>query len=132
MKESLSCLQDELHVEKGSRDKLEDTVTELERSKAIVGELMQDKKGLVMLLEAETEKSVKQSSELNNLNEVVNCLKNGLNVEKGFRDELKVTVSELRSNKTTISELIQEKQDLKLSLDEKIEDSVKLESLKGN
>lgn len=128
MKESLRCLQDELQVEKGFRDKLEDTVKELESSKVIVGELMQDKKGLVMLLEAETEKSVKQSSELNSLNEVVSCLKNELSVEKGFRDELEVTVSKLRSSKTTISELIQDKQDLKLSLEEKIEDSVKLES----
>lgn len=128
MKESLRCLQVELHVEKGFRDKLEDTVTELDRNKVIVGELMQDKKGLVMLLEAETEKSVKQSSELNSLNEVVSCLKNELNVEKGFRDELEVTVSELKSSKSTISELIQENQDLKSSLEEKIEDSVKLES----
>ncbi|KAL8128342.1 hypothetical protein AgCh_015073 [Apium graveolens] len=128
MKKSLRCLQDELQVEKGFRDKLEDTVTEIEKSKAIIDELMQDKKGLVMLLEAETEKSAKQSSELNSLNEVVSCLKNELNVEKGFRDELEVAVFELKSSKTTISELKQEKQDLKLSLEEKIEDSVKLES----
>ncbi|KAL8099973.1 hypothetical protein AgCh_032293 [Apium graveolens] len=81
-----------------------------------------------MLLEAETEKSAKQSSELNSLNEVVSCLKNELNFEKGFQDELEVAVFELKSSKTTISELKQEKQDLKLSLEKKIEDSVKLES----
>ncbi|KAL8104583.1 hypothetical protein AgCh_028701 [Apium graveolens] len=46
----------------------------------------------------------------------------------GFQDELEVAVFELKSSKTTISELKQEKQDLKLSLDKKIEDSVKLES----
>ncbi|KAL8155324.1 hypothetical protein AgCh_000633 [Apium graveolens] len=81
-----------------------------------------------ILLEAETEKSAKQSSELNSLNEVVSCLKNELNFENGFQDELEVAVFELKSSKTTISELKQEKQDLKLSLEKKIEDSVKLES----
>ncbi|KAL8117723.1 hypothetical protein AgCh_015556 [Apium graveolens] len=81
-----------------------------------------------MLLEAETKKSAKQSSELNSLNEVVSCLKNELNFEKGFQDELEVAVFELKSSKTTISELKREKQNLKLSLEKKIEDSVKLES----
>ncbi|XP_017241313.1 uncharacterized protein LOC108214054 [Daucus carota subsp. sativus] len=128
MKESLRCLEDELRVEKDFRDKLEDTVAELETSRVIADELMEDKKGLVVLLEVETEKSLKQSSELNSLNEVVRCLKNELNVEKGFHVELEVALSELRSSKTTVLDLTQENQDLKLSLEEKIEDSVKLES----
>ncbi|KAL8125673.1 hypothetical protein AgCh_013076 [Apium graveolens] len=52
-----------------------------------------------MLLEAETEKSAKQSSELNSLNEVLSCLKNELNFEKGFQDELEVAVFEFKSLK---------------------------------
>lgn len=128
-KESLKCLQDALLVEKGFRDKLEDRITDLERSKIIIAELIQEKQEITMLLERKAEESVKLASDLESLRESLRCLQDELHVEKGFRNKLEVTVAELERSKMTIAELIQYKQGLTMLLEAKAEESDKLASL---
>ncbi|XP_059631442.1 uncharacterized protein LOC132274229 [Cornus florida] len=123
---------------------------ELGRSRLTISELMQEKQDLMLSLQDKTEESVKLASDLESLKECLRSLQDEMHAERNVKDNLEGTVAgltsqwnekhdqllhfskqkteELGRSRLTISELMQEKQDLMLSLQDKTEESVNLAS----
>ncbi|KAL5559206.1 hypothetical protein UlMin_035417 [Ulmus minor] len=148
-----SC--DELQVERGIRDELESKVTDLAREKAAldtvseelrkcklaIAALSEEKEALLISLNDKSEESAKLEEELDTLRSSSQSFRDELQVERGIRDELesKVTdfarekaamdtvIVELRKCKLAIAALSEEKEALLISLNDKSEESAKLE-----
>ncbi|KAK1395681.1 hypothetical protein POM88_005544 [Heracleum sosnowskyi] len=125
-KDSLRCVHDDLHVEKGIRDKLEGTVAEYDICKMTITGLVQEMTDLTNFLENKTKKSVNLASDLDNVKQNYKFLQDDFLVHKGVKDKLESTIGDLERSKMTISELILEKQDFIMLLESKSKESVKL------
>lgn len=118
LKEKLMTLQDELDGERGNKDKLECAVgdltaqlnfernklhdyaalsEEIERSKMIISELVQEKQDNLNSLQDQTTESYKLASEINILKEILSRLENELHAERCTKDRLECAVGDLTS-----------------------------------
>ncbi|KAL2503784.1 fbd [Abeliophyllum distichum] len=76
---------------------LDTLADELSRNKSTVTELIQDKQDLMVSLQDKTGESVRLASEISYLEENLRNLRNELQIEKGFKDELEEKIRDLTS-----------------------------------